>query len=244
MTDARTFESTSRRRLLRVIGAGGVLATGATALAGCASGTGSASGNTVADHSTGAAASAPAARPSGPATLMIVRHAEKPPERGRPLGIDANGDNDKHSLVVTGWVRAGALVELFASARNPPTAGLLKPDALYASLGGDSKSQRPMQTLLPLAARLGQNINTRYGKGSEADVAAELAARSGTTLVAWEHEAIPAIVAGLGKVDPTPPGKWPDERFDMVWVFSATGSGWRFQQVPQLLLAGDSPNPI
>lgn len=244
MTDIRGFERTSRRRLLRMLGAGGVAAAGATAVAGCASGTGAASSNTVTGHSAGAAAGAPATRPSGPATLMIVRHAEKPPDSGNPRGIDANGDNDKHSLVVTGWARAGALVELFASTRNPPAAGLLKPDALYASLGGDSKSQRPMQTLLPLAARLGQNINTTFGKGSESNVAAELAARSGTTLVAWEHEAIPAIVAGLGTVDPTPPSKWPDGRFDMVWVFSATGPGWRFHQVPQLLLAGDSPNPI
>jgi hypothetical protein len=154
VTDIRVFERTSRRRLLRMLGAGGVVA-GATAVAGCASGAGAASSNTVAGHSAGAAAGAPATRPSGPATLMVVRHAEKPPDSGYPRGIDADGDNDKHSLVVTGWARAGALVELFASTRNPPAAGLLKPDALYASLGGDSKSQRPMQTLLPLAARLG-----------------------------------------------------------------------------------------
>lgn len=90
-----------------MLGAGGVVA-GATAVAGCASGAGAASSNTVAGHSAGAAAGAPATRPSGPATLMVVRHAEKPPDSGNPRDIDADGDNDKHSLVVTGWARAGA----------------------------------------------------------------------------------------------------------------------------------------
>jgi hypothetical protein len=30
----------------------------------------------------------------------------------------------------------------------------------------------------------------------------------------------------------------------MIWVFTRKGGGWAFTQVPQLLLAGDSPDPI
>ena len=33
-------------------------------------------------------------------------------------------------------------------------------------------------------------------------------------------------------------------RFDMVWVFDRQASGWTFSQVPQMVLAGDSPIPI
>jgi hypothetical protein len=33
---------------------------------------------------------------------------------------------------------------------------------------------------------------------------------------------------------------WPDDRFDVVWVFTATDTGWRFDQVPELLLPGDA----
>jgi hypothetical protein len=186
----------------------------------------------------------PSTDPSS-ATLMIVRHAEKPLTDGPPGGVDADGHADKHSLTTTGWARAGALVELFASTRNPPPPGLARPDAMYAALHGDGESKRPMQTLIPLAARLGQTINTRFGQGQEASLAAELRTRTGSTLISWEHKAITTIVGRLGPITPTPPTSWPDDRYDVVWVLTADGtSGWNFQQVPQLLLAGDSPDPI
>jgi len=48
-----------------------------------------------------------------------------------------------------------------------------------------------------------------------------------------------------GCADLVPPRKWDDkDRFDLVWVFTRTAGIWRFEQVPQLLLAGDKPNPI
>jgi hypothetical protein len=227
--------TTSRRQLLRMIGSGGLVA-GAGTLAGCGA------GHSATGAAAGGALSAAAA--TGPATLMIVRHAEKPPGSGSQLGVDEDGTNDKHSLVTTGWARAGALVELFASARNAPPAGLLKPATLYAQLGGVGKGQRAVETLTPLAARLGQRIVTPFRKGEEAKLADELRTLSGPTLLAWEHKGISAVVAHLGKIDPAPPSSWPRTRFDQVWVLTANGSGWRFQQVPQLLLAGDSPDPI
>jgi hypothetical protein len=36
----------------------------------------------------------------------------------------------------------------------------------------------------------------------------------------------------------------PDDRFDVVWLFDRTDTGWSFSQLPQLLLSGDSANPI
>jgi hypothetical protein len=38
--------------------------------------------------------------------------------------------------------------------------------------------------------------------------------------------------------------KWPDERFDIVWVLDRDGERWKFSQLPQMLLAGDSEKPI
>jgi hypothetical protein len=37
---------------------------------------------------------------------------------------------------------------------------------------------------------------------------------------------------------------WPGDRFDVVWTFTRNGNGWRFAQVPQMLLPGDLPYPI
>jgi hypothetical protein len=243
---------TSRRALLRLAGLGGA----GLALAGCAAQkkvpkdeAGGGPGEIVAPGDPGSgplnaaiASNAPAVPGAEaarvPPTIMIIRHAEKP-SSGKPHGVTEDGTTDKHALTVTGWVRAGALAELFGSTRNGPPAGLLRPDAVYAGLGGDSQGLRPAQTVVPLAARLNLPVVTKFGRGEEQALATELNARTGASLVCWEHESISDIVKHLGSVDPVPPS-WPGDRYDMVWVFTRTnGGGWHYTQVPQLLLAGD-----
>jgi hypothetical protein len=62
-------------------------------------------------------------------------------------------------------------------------------------------------------------------------------------LISWHHEAIPAIKdVILG--NQSPPRKWAKDRFDLVWVFTRSAGEWQFEQVPQLLLAGDKSNLI
>jgi hypothetical protein len=187
-----------------------------------------------------------AAPPKTSATIMIIRHAEKPGINGStPHGMDLDGNqDDDHSLSPGGWVRAGALTQLFGSQHGPPPAGLAVPTQLYASQG-DTKSLRPVQTLNPLAARLGLFVNTRYARQDVRPLAAELKSLGGASLVAWESDALPTILGALGgPINPAPPAVWPNDRFDMVWVLTSEGDGWRFAQVPQLLLAGDRPDPI
>jgi len=67
----------------------------------------------------------------------------------------------------------------------------------------------------------------------------------GIALIAWQHEEIPAIgEAILGSKPGTLP-KWPGDRFDLVWVFDLDKSGsYKFSQVPQMLLAGDTSSVI
>jgi broad specificity phosphatase PhoE len=174
--------------------------------------------------------------------IMIVRHAEKPTKTNNQLGIRPNGEHDHHSLSVRGWTRAGALVGLFAPQRGEPRGGLLRPDAIYASGHANDGSRRPVQTVTPLAEQLGKDIHRGCGLGDEEGLAAKLAVHDGVALVAWHHEAIPDIARSLGAVGF--PQEWPDDRFDVVWTFARTGTGWRFAQVPQLLLAGDRSDPI
>jgi hypothetical protein len=45
-------------------------------------------------------------------------------------------------------------------------------------------------------------------------------------------------------VKPKPPSEWPDDRFDVIWTFTRTDDGWRFAQIPEDLLPGDSTEPI
>jgi hypothetical protein len=186
-----------------------------------------------------AGAAVATASPTDADTILLIRHAEKPTGSGVPYGITADGERSDGSLTVQGWTRAGALVELFDPAGGGVRAGLGKPGVVYAAKPNGDKSQRPSQTVTPVAARLGVDLQLAYAKGDEDKLVAELAGLHGVTLVSWQHEQIPAIVAALGAVQPAPPKQWPDDRFDVVWVFTRTSTGWTFSQVPQLLLKGD-----
>ena len=146
-------------------------------------------------------------------------------------------------------MRAGALVELFAPSRGDSPAELGRPDTIYASafdatVHGGGHSKRSMQTVGPLAARLGLEVVNRYAVGDEAHLAKEITTRPGATLVAWHHEALHKLVHHLGEVHPSPPDDWPPDRFDLIWTFTPDDHGWRFAQIPQLLLPGDLPHPI
>ncbi|MEZ0110024.1 broad specificity phosphatase PhoE [Catenulispora sp. EB89] len=188
--------------------------------------------------------------------LMIIRHAEKPTGSGAPYGLTADGVQDDHSLTIQGWTRAGALVGLFDprdSSGGPVAlrAGLTRPAVVAAAAAGTggSNSKRPQETVTPLASALGVTLETQFSVGQEAALATWLmgpTGPSGPTLVAWEHQHIPDIIAGLGQVTPKPPTSWPGARFDIVYVFTrAAGTGgWTFTQVPQSLLAGDLSSPI
>jgi hypothetical protein len=179
--------------------------------------------------------------------IMVIRHAEKPADTPPPQGVDVDGNADSQSLIPQGWQRAGALACLFDPARGPLQAGeLAVPQAVYASgVGHHSHSLRPQETVTPLAAKLGLSIGTGFLKGDETEMTADAMAQDGVVLICWEHDAIPGIANQiLG--NESAPQTWPGTRFDMVWVFDldAGTGGYTFSQVPQLLLAGDSPAPI
>jgi hypothetical protein len=178
--------------------------------------------------------------------IMVVRHAEKPGLPPPPAGVDEAGGQDKDELVVRGWQRAGALAALFSAWGAAAHAGLATPVSIYATAavhhGG--ASLRPQRTVGVLAARLGIGVNIEFALGQEADLARDAAGADGPVLIGWHHEAIPALANAILGNGETCPQEWPDGRFDVVWVFDRAGDGWRFSQVPQLLLAGDSSDPI
>ena len=77
-----------------------------------------------------------------------------------------------------------------------------------------------------------------------ANLAEDLVARTGATLVSWRHDSIFTIARHLGEVTPAPPRDWPGDRYDVVWTFTREGNVWHFGQVPRMLMPGDLPYPI
>lgn len=210
-----------------------------------------------------ASATSPASAP--PSVIFIIRHGEKPadppllvpgtppPAAGPPFGVDIDGNQNPHSLLPRGWQRCGALTVLFAPANGTPPAGLVSPSALFSpNYGKPAKTalHRTYQTIQGTAERLGLSIENPIAEGDErALIKNHVSQRGGVVLICWEHHHIPALAAAIPTLpDTVIPPKWPGDRFDVIWRFTlATGESpvrYRFTQIPQQLLAGDTDTII
>jgi hypothetical protein len=182
--------------------------------------------------------------------IMLIRHAEKP--NGSTTGVRQSGDACARSLTVRGWQRAGALSSLFAPACGPlQNDWLAKPKFIFASatvddpVGGNSRSRRSQETVMPLAELLGLHVNLGYSKGEEKRLAKAAQACDGPVLIAWQHENIGAIANYILGTSGAP-SPWPPDRFDVIFVLDPNPLDGKYSlvQVPQCLLAGDSNSPI
>jgi hypothetical protein len=111
----------------------------------------------------------------------------------------------------------------------------------------DGPSQRPFETVKPLADRLGLKPVTTWGLEQEAKLVAEIETLSGVVLVCWEHKRIiSAILPALGANSSALPTKWDGQRFDVVLRFdrAAPGGDWSFRELFPQLLSGDSDTPL
>jgi phosphohistidine phosphatase SixA len=179
--------------------------------------------------------------------IMIIRHAEKHQPGSRDRGISEYGRPAHHELTVRGWQRAGALVHMFAPPGGLPDGSRIHtPRSIFASdATRDSPSLRAMHTAGPLAATLGVQVNHAYAEGEEATLAAIVVAAPSPALIVWHHAAIPRLVTEFAGKLPGCPVKWPEDRFDLIWILerNAPHAGWSFCQVTQQLLPGDAAAP-
>ena len=171
------------------------------------------------------------------------------PPHGPPYGVLDTGVQDSESLTIQGWQRAGALTCFFDPAYGPlQNFHLAKPQFLYTSKPKNLKhgSRRPYETITPLAKKLGLEININFMEGEEEKMVEDALQKSGIVLICWQHENITTNTNGgpciakyildtgsynfsqvpqclLYGDSPDPikgaPDKWPDDRFDVVWVF-------------------------
>jgi hypothetical protein len=193
---------------------------------------------------------------AGPPTkIMIIRHGEKPPKqagKAGPLDVQEDGQSGGgRSLIVTGWQRAGALNAFFAPYNETPAnKAIARPDYIYAA-SPTNESQRPWETVTPLAAWLGyksgSQFNTQFSiGGGESAMAKSVLGLSGAVLICWEHDNImPNVVGAINAAVPIAnyssiPSKWPDV-FYLVWVFDldSKGKSYTWSSVHQNLMAGD-----
>ncbi|MDR6445188.1 phosphoglycerate mutase family protein [Paraburkholderia sp. 22099] len=181
-----------------------------------------------------------------PERIIFIRHAEKP-GADEGIGVEADGTSDEESLAVRGWQRAGALARFFCPI-DEARAARLTPAAVFApGTGPASKSKRAMQTVAPLVALLRQTSRVKYVTAHQKDdgpaLMRDVLAQPGIVLIAWEHKVLPSLIEHLPRA-PAVPAIWPSDRFDMIWILDRLPDGWSFSQVPQLLLPGDSAEPI
>jgi len=184
-------------------------------------------------------------------SILVIRHAEKPGESWPGPGLTPDGVTDKKSLVIRGWQRSGSWCALFGGDLGGDEYP--RPAIIYAAdpkaTTGDDPSQRPFETISPLAARLNVLPVLTYALGQEAQLVNELVGQTGVVLLCWEHKAIakvilPAIAGGQSL--PGLPAKWDGTRFDVVLRFdqSAPGAPWAFRQLFPHLLSGDTEVPM
>ncbi len=146
------------------------------------------------------------------ATLLIVRHAEKP----------ATG----RGLTVEGEKRAKAYADYF---RHFEIDGAkVRIDTLVATVD-TPRSERPRLTLEPLSHSTGLPIQQPCADADVQGMAHWLAAQppGRTTLIAWHHGKLPGLIAALGG-DPArwlPDGAWPSGIFSWVVVMRYDGQG-------------------
>jgi len=180
--------------------------------------------------------------------IMLMRHAEKPAVDFTPYGVTLLGERSKESLTPMGWQRAGALANLLSpSSGRFQHPALAQPRFLYTSKPLKRKgSRRPIETITPLAQKLALRINSSFPRFEFEEMVEEVFQCNGVVLICWQREYIPKIACQIAGNQTAIPRVWPEERFDLIWVFDRDRSSakYRFKQVPQRLLMGDQVTPI
>jgi hypothetical protein len=138
--------------------------------------------------------------------VYFIRHAEKP--------------NAGLELSTRGIARATCIQSLFsAEPFNIKHIFAMKPISKADGL----HRRRALDTVAPLARKLGIAVNTECDRDEAACLAnlvsAALAKHDGDVLVCWEHKQLTELVKALGDHHDM---KYPAQHFDLIWTYSST----------------------
>ncbi len=163
-----------------------------------------------------------------PARVLIIRHAEKP-------------DDDSVDLSDQGKKRAEALPGLFQKSDTRPEP-FPTPDFIFATKNS-KHSYRPLETVTPLAKKLGLSVNAEYKDAEFGKLAEEIFRNpkyaGKTVLICWHHGEMPDLARAL-RATTGVPEKVKGTIFDRVWVLTYGQGKVTFADRPQRLMAGDA----
>jgi hypothetical protein len=180
---------------------------------------------------------APKGSKSFPRQVLIIRHAEKPPDEAGSVHLSKQGKK-----------RAQALPDLFVASATRPMP-FPRPDFLFAA-HHSGKSQRPVETVEAVARKHKLTIDDRFhskdgtDKGSgvielRREILGKKKYRGKTILICWRHSGIPELAGQLGATGY--PKTWDGKVFDRVWQISYDEKGnTTFANLPQRLLPEDA----
>ena len=163
-----------------------------------------------------------------PAQVILLRHAEKPLDESNLHLSDQGRD------------RAKGLAQFLTSNKAVTNAGL--PSVLFATkVSRRGHSQRPSETLQPLAERLNLVIQTPYSPEDYLLLAKKIlndpAFDGKNVVVCWVHDYLPQFASALGAK--SAPQKWKATVFDRAWLITWTDKKVKLKDIPQRLLPGD-----
>jgi hypothetical protein len=94
-------------------------------------------------------------------------------------------------------------------------------------LKGTLTASEPFQTIAPLAAhlKLAAGIDDSLRKDELKELIVKVTGVDGAALIAWEHKNTTPL-AKLLVPETVTVTDWPEDRFDMVWVFDRVGAHW------------------
>ena len=196
----------------------------------------------------------------GPKQVLIIRHGEK-------CGDAKKDDDGGNNLSIRGSARATALPSLFAPGQFQLACDLVldpdplmftgvyetipikgtrprfsTPQAIFAT-ARSKHSQRPIETVTPLALALNLHINDGFAD-KDKDIAEMTQAilndqtfSGEVVLICWHHGKIPDVAKALGIAKPP---KWDGKVFDRVWQITFPKGKAKLDNLPQMLLYGDS----
>ena len=191
-----------------------------------------------------------------PNQVLIIRHGEK-------VGDPKKDDDGGRHLSVQGSARAAALPSLFVAAqpqlscalhhkadefhgryREIPIKGKAPrfptPNYIFAT-ERSKHSNRPVETVTPLGTAINLPINDGFAdkdKDIKKMVNAILNDYPGKiVLICWHHGKIPDLAKALGIAKPP---KWDGKVFDRVWQITFPKGKATLEDLPQMLLYGDS----